>query len=613
MSYIEPTINNGVNNSSASMTYGSSTAVLSVTCESGYYLDGTPTAVMSFDDDPFADDVDIDMSLSSDLKGATGTIYMADLEMQTTITIKGNAKKKETPTPTITNTVENTTLEYNYDSDASAYKVYLTTSNGYVFDGTPYINWKNLETEEQGTTNFVLQDNNTLGYCELTTPEATDMTMIGSTVPYKKETTVTNNVSGTELKNLVISGMSVSGVLVGSNEQNVFVNVKATWDEGEASLKPTEPYSNRLSFGMVVPQGSEVVITGAFRGVCKASNNMTGCSVIGLESFYIEGDTVMVTAKANDGTSFSDTDKPKIVWYDSLSVPTETEMVLSDDKKTATGTYTLSSVQSDITYTSLELTGSTSPDVVITGYGSINVYKVDTDALDAFAEARFKYKETTETGLTPDGDLGEYVNRLHKVYFDVGSTTATTIKCGNNDTGIACESINEPVKHIEFGFVSIPRYGSGTAYLNNKLSVFLPFVGFVDIDAAYSGDFLNLSYDIDVVTGEGVYNLTVGGVTIRQGVCDCSNEVIYRTSQTETLNTVGSDKFKSTYLLGLKPYLSVQYYNDLEAETYDTRQKMNISDVIGYAKFTDVSLGDIQCTATEYNEIKTLLEAGVYI
>lgn len=613
-SYVEPTIKNNVDNSNAEIEYNDTNANVTLKCSDGYSFDGVPTAVLTYDENPFADEVEITLSVDSDNKVAQGSTPLTNLSETCSITFTGKTKSDSKPVPTFVNNIPETTWEYSYAN--GVYTIKVNCNTGYEFDGEPYIQYKNLETEYQSTIVLTLTENNTIGTCELTTSEYTDLTATGSTKKQETPTKVTNNITGASYTG-TISGTIVSGTIKADTTTGCFVGVVATYvgaDDGSthtANILPKSTFDDTISVLLAnVQTGSEVILSGAYRGVCKVTDNTTGCKSTGVGAYYVENDKVNITLVANANTSFSDTDKPKIEFSDQLSVVTTTYFNLSDDKKTANVTWVLPDTGVD--YTEMFVYGSTTPDKEITGYGSINVYKVDTNALNQFAETRFRYKETTETGLTPDGDLAEYVNRLHKVYCDVGETIGTTIKCGNNDTKILCESINNAVVNVSFGSVVLPTYNNNNTDLNNKLQVFLPFVGMIDIDSDLQGETLYLTYDIDLVTGEGVYLLKTETYVVAQGICDCSNEVLFRTSQTLNLNTIGSDKYKSTYLLGLKPYVLVKYFAEMPNKTYATIQQVTIGDIIGFAKFDPVHV-NFTCLADEQNEIENLLQQGVIL
>ena len=114
--------NNNVAHTSVLMEFNKVT----LTCESGYVFDGAPK--ITFDDDPFADEVT--MTVSQD--GKTATYSQTDLGKQQ-ITITGKTKAEPVPEPVVTNNVANTTVNVSGDT------VTLTCADGYIFDGTPVV------------------------------------------------------------------------------------------------------------------------------------------------------------------------------------------------------------------------------------------------------------------------------------------------------------------------------------------------------------------------------------------------------------------------------------------------------------------------------------------
>ena len=102
---------------------------VTLTCESGYVFDGSPK--ITFDDDPFADEVT--MTVSQDGKTAT---YSQDKLGEKQITISGKTKAAQVD-PVVTNNVANTTVNVSGDT------VTLTCADGYIFDGTPVVTLDN--------------------------------------------------------------------------------------------------------------------------------------------------------------------------------------------------------------------------------------------------------------------------------------------------------------------------------------------------------------------------------------------------------------------------------------------------------------------------------------
>ena len=165
---------------------------VTLTCESGYVFDGAP--VITFDDDPFADEVT--MSVSSD--GKTATYSQTNLGEQQ-ITISGNTKAEPVPEPVVTNNVPNTTV------NVSGNTVTLTCAEGYIFDGTPSVTIGSDPFAEpmpmtvSGDNKTATLTNDGVG--------SNDLTIEGNTKTEPVAPVVTNNVAHTTVE---VSGDTVT-------------------------------------------------------------------------------------------------------------------------------------------------------------------------------------------------------------------------------------------------------------------------------------------------------------------------------------------------------------------------------------------------------------------
>lgn len=155
---------------------------VTLTCETGYIFDGSPK--ISFDDDPFADEVT--MTVSQD--GKTATYSQADLGTQQ-ITITGKTKTAPVPEPVVTNNVAHTTVE------VSGNTVTLTCDNGYIFDGTPSVTIGDdlfADTKQMSVTN-----NGTVATLTSEGVGTSPLTIEGNTKTAPVAPVVTNNVAHT--------------------------------------------------------------------------------------------------------------------------------------------------------------------------------------------------------------------------------------------------------------------------------------------------------------------------------------------------------------------------------------------------------------------------------
>ena len=95
------------------------------------------------------------------------------------------------------------------------------------------------------------------------------------------------------------------------------------------------------------------------------------------------------------------------------------------------------------------------------------------------------------------------------------SSTTQHIKLGDYDTGVSAYKVTNTVIHKLFGTIQIPKYFNDYRdYTETTVSLYLPFIGFVDIDARDCiGGWLTCTYRIDVITGTCIATLspTKGG------------------------------------------------------------------------------------------------------
>lgn len=439
-------------------------------------------------------------------------------------------------------------------------------------------------------------------------------TFTGQTV--EKGTEIINNITGNCEETHTINGTNVSITVTGNSDYAKFVGVSVEYTDINGELKTFVPdYSgNVINISLTdVKQGTTVTLSGAYRLVCSTVNNMTGCNVTGLKPYYIENETVNVIATANGKTHFDVKNLPVANWEPLTDGVEQHPFVLSNNGKTATLNFTFPNDKEKVSDSTFTLLGGTIPDTEVTGYGSINVYLVNTKTLDDFSKIRFT-KKLNENYEYEYYDIGDYVNRLHKVYVDVPNVSPTSLKLANFDTSINTNSVDDSKVHIDFGNVLLPVNSDSGNDFNATIQCFIPFVGFVPVDGDFIGKELNLSYDIDLVTGYCAYNLSCDGITINNGTANCSSEIIYKTSANDEISTIGDLSDLNTVLMGLEPYITIKYFEPLNVPVNNTTEQKHIGDVTGFAQFENVNLTTTNSMLVdEFNEIVSQLSNGVYL
>lgn len=515
----------------------------------------------------------------------------------------------------LVNNVPHSTLEQMYtgvnsdDRNNAITRITLKADNGFKFvEGT-------LKNDLNG--GFDYSHNNTVAQQYVATPlNNLNVGGIFTGETVAKETEIINNITGNCDETHTTDGTNVSIIVTGNSDYAKFVGVSVEYTDVNGETKTVVPdfSGNVINISLTdVKQGTTVILSGAYRLVCTTTNSMTGCTVTGLKPYYIENETVNVIATANGKTHFDAENLPTANWEPLTGGAEEHTFVLSNNGKTATLNFTFPNDKEKVSDSTFTLLGGTVPNTEITGYGSINVYLVNTKTLDDFSKIRFT-KKLNENYEYEYYDIGEYVNRLHKVYVDVPNVSPTSLKLANFDTSINTNSVDDSKVHVNFGNVLLPVVSGNSNDFNATIQCFIPFVGFVPIDSDFIGKEINLSYDVDLIKGYCAYNLSCNGITINNGTANCSSEIIYKTLANDEISTIGDLSDNNTVLMGLEPYVTVKYFEPLNVPVNNTTEQKLIGDVTGFAQFENVILStNNSMLVDEFNEIVSQLANGVYL
>ena len=360
-----------------------------------------------------------------------------------------------------------------------------------------------------------------------------------------------------------------------------------------------------------------VVISGSTSVIPEPSTNhtvytsLTNCTGSGIPGAVDDDDTLNITLTANSGYEFDADHLPSVEYIKSDNLTYREYFTLSSDRRTATITLNTANLglKAD---SALTVVGQAyEPEPPYTDkYGMVNVYNPTTSELQQFAAQRFRYDQQ----VIPFDDLGNYVTSLKRVYVTIPATTPTTIKAGRYSTNIATRTPTTDLITLDFGSILLPAHNLDILDYSSKVSLFLPFIGFVDVNPEFCGSSISLTYEINIVTGEGVAKLSRNNIVFAMYPCRPSSDMAYR-SNTMMSQTLGGGEFNTMYLYGLKPYAIVKWYTTKNQHllNYDCHRGV-IGTYHGYAKFTEVTdINNGQITADEKNLLIRTLAAGVYI
>lgn len=439
------------------------------------------------------------------------------------------------------------------------------------------------------------------------------------------EITVVNNITNTLKEEHTYDG-DVATITVESNHspRYRFIDPKASYKSTDGQQKTVDMEVEVLSYYSLakvtitdLDPTEPVTLTGEFVNVAHITANLTNCYADPpLPDWLQFGETLNITIKANPNTEFhpdDKTEKPTLTWQDGNGYSQYMDLTVSEDKQTATGTKVL-----DAGLSTFAVNADAFPVAVVGGqYGAINVYLVTLDELAEFSGKRF-FKETgtdPETGkpIYENIDLGAYVNKIRRVYTNIGASSTDVIRCGNYNTGVSCHQPAQDKITLDFGTAVVPAHNEDNTDYESEIQLFLPFAGFVNLNNDYAGKTIALQYVINVLTGNGVALLSCNGVVFQVEETEPSSEILYLSPSTQ-VKTVGGDDWNEMLYYGLEPYIYCKWYESASNGRNNDRQTGEIGDFRGFNIFDDVTpIHTAEMLAEEQEMIYTALSDGVYI
>lgn len=548
---------------------------------------------------------------------------LSDTDADTEITITGNTRSENDLE--VINNIPNTTATGTKGNGYFDASIQVTANEGYKItaaqveftNGYGYPDTKDLTISPDGkTASWEYDDADTGESFTLTGTTASEGT---------PELKVTNNITGSGVtEQHTFDGETATFTVTGQYNPNKvrFFDLKASYTN-KAGIATKTPFvvqdlehSQQATLTVTdIDPTYTVTLTGSYDDVVEVSTNLSNCTANeDLPQYVKDGETVNVTLTANDGTEF-DTEKstPQFYYENASGYPQTQDLTISSDKKTATG-----SIQVNTNWSDFAVIGSAYP-VTVVGeqYGAINVYLVTLDELTEFSGKRF-FKETgtdpsTGAPIYENIDLGAYVNKIRRVYTNIGASSTDVIRCGNYNTGVSCHQPAQDKITLDFGTAVVPAHNEDNTDYESEIQIFLPFAGFVNLNNDYAGKTIALQYVINVVTGNGVALLSCDGVVFQVEETEPSSEIIYLSPSTQ-VKTVGGDEWNEMLYYGLEPYIYCKWYESASNGRNNDRQTGILGDFRGFNVFDDVTpIHTAEMLTEEQEMIYTALSDGVYI
>lgn len=507
---------------------------------------------------------------------------------------------------TVTNNISNTTYEYN-----SSYKrLTVTCNDGYEFKGTPKVTYTKKYSTTQTVEEMTVKNNTVATFDFYSLQNNTQIIADGETVEQGATgVTVNCNIDNTNCTNEYTDGkvtIKVTGTRTNPKQYRL-LDVVATYNGTNTPLQVTNNDTENSATGTFeVPTGTEITVTGRYVLIVTVETILTNCTG-NFPEYYEQGATVDLMLTADNGKSF--TEIPTLT-YIKLGSPVTENFILSDDKRTATINTTLPTKETEQIYSITIKGNAQTVTPVAINYGTVNVYLTNVDELTQFSKIRFA---TYESGYyLVFEDYAEYINRLKRIYCDIEQGATDVMYFGNKNSQIQTHNPKSTFVTLDFGNIEIPTHNNDTTDYESEITLFVPFVGNVNVPVDYMGQTVNLTVVVDVVTGKGLYKLTCNDILIISGECTPSSDVLYRTSQ---MQIVGGDEWNETRYLGLQPYISVKWYESKNKTGRNNDNKRGlISSFTGFNSFDDITpVATPEMLTDEQEMIYSELKTGVYI
>lgn len=254
---------------------------------------------------------------------------------------------------------------------------------------------------------------------------------------------------------------------------------------------------------------------------------------------------------------------------------------------------------------------------------------------------------------------------FHQIYCTPITGADKVIKAGYLDSPVSAKEITDQYATIDCGSISVDEfYNTALDYTHTRMSIYLPFVGIVQLDnAVVMGSILQVIYRIDVFTGtclaqikvikqnsnavmyafEGncavqipltattycgvagaLINLGQSGISLMMGnmggaIYNAFASVGSGISDLTGVKQSGAMGSNAGALGIRKPYIIVTRPIAYDAVDYNSQYGFPINKTVtlgslsGYTKVKDIHLAGIPCTDDELELIESLLKDGVII
>lgn len=323
-----------------------------------------------------------------------------------------------------------------------------------------------------------------------------------------------------------------------------------------------------------------------------------------------KGNKVTIQVTPLSGYSFSETDTCVMHFEDT-----------SEDKaftRSSEGNMFLEMDESYSTHT-LSLVFTVTKDVPPTPVGDkrTNFYTV-------YAPTDENMKQINKTVFIDNNDvIGKFIS-YKKFWCDIPIDGTAEMKAGNYDFNFQAPVIHASIIDVDCGSVTVSeQYHNVLDYSPfSRLTIFLPFIGFVDLDDKMAmNNTIRVNYRVDVLSGRCLAEIYV----MLDGTTESCIASYAGTIATDEPFMQGLDNYKGTYELmtsmqlgELTPFIIVNTLvpletGDVHLNGLPVDEVKKVRDCSGYIQYSFINASGCRGTDAEKTEIENLLKSGINV
>lgn len=212
-------------------------------------------------------------------------------------------------------------------------------------------------------------------------------------------------------------------------------------------------------------------------------------------------------------------------------------------------------------------------------------------------------------------DLGIYITSYKKIFVDksdINILGKNSVVLGNVDTGIYSDITDNYIVEKNLGEINVDYIQGDSTDFNSKCELFLPFIGFVDIESnKIIGKRIKVIYKINIISGDCVATIYSDDYPVYSYDGNLGYQVPYIMNGNIWNGSVTNGyQFEPKMLYNKQATLIVWYFRN-----YGGISGLNTIEVLntlkGLCKIDNIDLSNIELTVDEYNELKNILLDGV--